>query len=446
MLDIFRIADETDMTDDLLLDYIKQNDTKTNTRYDGLWNAYNNDYPIYDQRQKPTWKPDNRLSVNFARYITDTFIGFAYGIPVRVQSDDEATQDYITALDIATDADDLLTELATAAAIFGRAYRIAFVAEAGEIGSAFLDPREAFMVYSEGITPRARYFVRTYVDSEGARRGSMSDEYSVRYFSIDGGEVRWDDNFFHGFGRVPAVEVVMNRARRGIFEDVLPLINAYNKALSEKANDVDYFSDSYMKILGAALDEESIRFMRENRVINLAGRGGADVTVDFLAKPSADGTQENLLERLERQIFTIAMVCNISADNFATSSGIALRYKMLPMINLAAASWRKMARALDDYYRLVCASPVCPLPDDAWQSLSYIHTLNYPTNLADEAATAATLTGIVSKRTQLATLSIVDDVDSEIGQINAEEEAAAGYVTPYATNRNEGDDEDDEEA
>ena len=445
MLDIFRIADGAEMTDEKLLSYIKQNDAKTNARYDVLWNAYNNDYPIYKQRAKPSWKPDNRLSVNLARYIVDTFVGFAYGIPVKVQSDDEATQDFITALNAATDEEDVLTELATATAIFGRAYRIAYVDESGEIGTAFLDPRESVMIYSEGITPRPRYFVRTFIDSEKVRRGSISDEYCVKYFHITGGKVAWDDAYLHGFGCVPAVESVMNRGRRGIFEDVLPLINSYNKVLSEKSDDVEYFSDSYMKVLGAAVDEQTIRFMRENRVINLAGKAGADVVVDFLQRPSADGTQENLLDRLERNIFTVAMVCNISDDNFATSSGIALRYKLLPMVNLASSAWRKMAHSLDEYYRIVCASPVTPVPEDAWQSLTYIHALNYPANIADEASTAATLSGIVSKRTQLATLSIVDNVDAEIEQIEAEAEAEADYLTPYATKRTEGEQEDEED-
>ena len=35
----------------------------------------------------------------------------------------------------------------------------------------------------------------------------------------------------------------------GIFEPVLTMINAYNKAISEKANDVDYFADAYLKVL-----------------------------------------------------------------------------------------------------------------------------------------------------------------------------------------------------
>ena len=41
-LDIFRIADGKELTDSLLVDYIRKNDSKTNTRYKPLWDAYNN--------------------------------------------------------------------------------------------------------------------------------------------------------------------------------------------------------------------------------------------------------------------------------------------------------------------------------------------------------------------------------------------------------------------
>lgn len=49
------------------------------------------------------------------------------------------------------------------------------------------------------------------------------------------------------------------------------------------------------------------------------------MVVEFMDKPNSDGTQENLIERLERLIFQISMVANISDENFGTSSGIALK-------------------------------------------------------------------------------------------------------------------------
>ena len=51
-------------------------------------------------------------------------------------------------------------------------------------------------------------------------------------------------------------------------------------------------------------------------------------------------------------------------------------------------------------------------------------TRNLPQNIADEAQTAASLEGIVSKETQLSVLSIVDNVQDEIDRIKQEEEEA----------------------
>ena len=99
------------------------------------------------------------------------------------------------------------------------------------------------------------------------------------------------------------------RERRGIFESELPAINAYGKALSEKANDVDYFADAYLKILGPKVESKDTQSIRDNRIINFKGSpDGTLPVVDFLQKPNADTTQENLINRLERLIFHISMI------------------------------------------------------------------------------------------------------------------------------------------
>ena len=97
---------------------------------------------------------------------------------------------------------------------------------------------------------------------------------------------------------------------------MLPIVNAYNKAISEKANDVDYFADAYLKILGATVDNEDIAFIRDTRVLNLTGDDAEKIIAEFMGKPSGDTTQENLLDRMERLIFQISMVANISDGKF----------------------------------------------------------------------------------------------------------------------------------
>lgn len=419
-IDIFRIADDQELDDLLLKQYIQKNDIKSNQRYLPLWNAYNNDYDIFHAKPKAAWKPDNRVAVNLAQFIVDSFEGFFLGNPIKVECEDEHVAEYINETDDNNDSDDVNAELSTIVSIFGRGYKIIFVNEDGEIGSAYLDPMESFAIYNESITPRMRYFVRTYKNAHNVRVGSVADDTFIRYFSLEGGNVTWLEEYPHGFAGVPCVEFVQNRARTGIFESVLPLINTYNKVLSEKANDVDYFADAYLKIQGMQIDKETLKFMRENRTINAKGTNSEKAVIEFLQKPSDDDTQEHLLNRIETMIFTVAMVCNISDDNFATSSGIALKYKLLPMTNLAARKWRKFASGLNQYYKLMCSNPVTPLAEDAWTQLRYVHVLNYPANVQDEAEAVGRLNGIVSKRRQLSMLSDIEDVDAELAQIAKE--------------------------
>lgn len=415
---IFVIDDDQFLDLPLLIKYINANDKIANERYEKLWNAYNNKAEIFNLPAKESWKPDNRIAVNFPQYITDTFEGYFIGNPIKVTSDKEDVDEYINRLDAYNDQDDQNAELSTLVSIYGRAYEMYYVNEEGEVEIAVLDPKEAFIIYDDSIKPKPKYFVRTYTDSNGRRHGTVSDAETVRSFHIK--DRTWgDDEHYHGFGGVPAVEYIQNDARKGVFENVMPLINAYNKALSEKANDVDYFADAYLKVLGQKLDEESAKYIRSNRIINIDG-DASGLVVDFMQKPDGDTTQENLLERIEKLIFIIAMVANISDENFATSSGIALRYKLLAMTNLAKVKERKFTSGMNRRYKLVFSNPVVQLPKDAWIGIKYQFTPNIPNNTAEEAQTAQSLAGITSKKTQLRVLSVVDDVNAEMDQINKE--------------------------
>lgn len=87
--------------------------------------------------------------------------------------------------------------------------------------------------------------------------------------------------------------------------------------------------------MGAELDDETLKSLRDTRIINLKDTDAQQLIVEFLQKPDADATQEHLLDRLENLIFRTAMVANISDESFGTASGIALRYRLQAMDNLA---------------------------------------------------------------------------------------------------------------
>lgn len=434
MEDIFRLPKGTELTAELLDKFLVENFKKTALRYIKLEKAYRNEYEIFSLPKKESWKPDNRIAVNFAKYITDTMNGFFIGIPIKISSDDEKVKEYAEFLDAYNNQDDQNAELSKICSMFGKGYEMYYVDENANIGITYLKPTEAFMIYDDSIVKNRMYFVRYYLDAENVLHGSVSDSRVIRYFTRNP-SVKYDgEERLHGFDGVPAVEYVENEERIGLYEGAMSQINAYNKALSEKANDVDYFADAYLKILGQRLDEKSAKCIRSNRIINFDGQGADKLVVEFLQKPNADETQENLINRLEQKIFASSMVANISDENFGTQSGIALKYKLLCMRNLAKTKERKFTAGLNLRYKLIFSNPVSGMNKDDWMKLKFTFTPNYPANLADEAEIAEKLSGVTSKETQLSVLSVVEDVDGELERIEKENDSA-GYMTDFPTGR-----------
>mgnify|MGYP005780258455 FL=1 len=420
---MFRLSNEEELDIQTLSSFISDHRKWVDKRYKPLMDAYMTRYPIFDLPAKPDFKPDKRIAVNFAKYIVDTMNGFFIGIPIKIDCDDPAISEYVEFLDQYNDQDDNNAELSKMCSIYGKGYEMYYVDDLGNIGITYLSPEEAFMVYDDSILERSRYFCRIYEDADDTVYVSVSDSRTVRYASMAGG-LHWlpDEEKIHGFAGVPATEYRENEEEIGIFEPVLTMINEYNEAISEKANDVAYFADAYLKILGALVDEESLEQIRQNRIINFPGNLEGNLDVGFLQKPDGDASQEHLLDRLQTLIFQISMVANISDENFGSSSGIALKYKLQAMSNLALTKQRKFTSGMNRRYKLIFSNPVSGMKADDWVKLNYTFTQNMPANLLEESQIAGNLAGIVSQQTQLSVLSCVDNVQQEIDQIKQDEE------------------------
>ena len=431
---MFRISKDAELTTELLQEFLDEHAEEVKSRFKPLLDAYMSDHDILRLPAKAKWKPDNRIVVNFPKYIVDTTNGFFIGNPIKTVADEVAVSDYVEYIDQYNDQDDNNAELSKLCCIFGKGYEMYFSDEESELCITYLSPIEAFMIFDDSILERPLYFVRRYTDRDGVEWGSVANSYGVRYFKASGG-VKWLDEGenkkdikggwkAHFFPGVPATEYVENTERQGLFEPIMSMVNAYNKAISEKANDVDYFADAYLKVLGAKVENEDIQFIRDNRVLNFEGEDAQKIIAEFMAKPSNDEGQEHLLDRLERLIFCIGQTANASDENFGTQSGIAMLYKMWNTSNKGKTKQRKFESGMNRRYRLLFGHPSSKVAADAWTQLHYQFTPNIPQNLLEEAEIASKLEGITSHETQLKVLSIVDNVEDELDKIEEENKAA----------------------
>lgn len=392
-------------------------------RYKYLMELYKGNHDILFSPPKNSYKPDNRLLVNFPKYIVDTFAGFFNGSPVKKTHPESELHDKIRRFDRLNDSPDEEYELAKLACVYGRAYEFMYQDEEGYTRVIYNSPENMFVVYDDSVSQLPLFAVVYGVDKNGDITGSLFTERSSYELAGQRGKLSILNEKENPYDGLPIYEWIHNDERMGIFESAISLINSLNKALSEKANDVDYFADAYLAVLGAELDDEGIYRIRDNRIINLYGTDdAAQITVKFLEKPNADSAQENFLDRTERFIYQSSMTANISDSEFGSSSGVALAYKLQPMSNLALTMQRKFQSSLSNRYRLFFSlgSNVNPADSQKWQDIEYSFTRNLPRNLLEESQIAQNLNGQVSNLTKLSAISLVDDPALEMERIAGE--------------------------
>lgn len=402
----------------LVDEYIRKHEERL-PRYEYLENLYNGFHDVFNLPEKEKWKPDNRLAVNFPKYITDSFLGFSYGTAIKKHHKDKAVNDAILEFDRRNRMEDHDFELLKMVCKYGHAFEYFYQDEDAKTRVAENTPKELFVVYENTLRKSAFFAVRYgYKDDGATRYGEVLTPDKIIEFS--GGE--FTEEKPNPYGKINVVEYILNDERMGLYEEISGLTEIYNKTIGEKANDVESFAEAYLAVLGAELDDEGIYRIRDNRIINIYGTDDAkDILVQFLQKPTADGTQENLLDRAERLIHKISMTPDVNSESFGNASGISLEYKLQPMSNLAKTFDRKTLKSMSKRYKLFCTLSTNVPNKEAWSDIEFTTSRNIPRSIIEEANAAQALEGIVSKETQLGVLSVVKDVSEEMKKIEKEQ-------------------------
>lgn len=439
---IMTLDRDTEITPEIISKFIRIHQMEL-YRYEYLMNCYKGQMEVYDYAAKDSYKPDNRLVVNFPKYITDTFTGYFNGIPVKKSHPDESVAEVLANFDNLNDMEDEESELAKMACVYGRCYEFMYQNEQTETCVVYNSPEDMFLVYDNSIKQEPLFAVRYGLDDNNVFEGEYYGPDKNCKLTGSESALQFGEEIGKYYDDLPVTEFYINEERMSVFESVITLFNAFNKAISEKANDVEYFSDQYIAFLGAEIETDDLAKIRDNRTINYYGNGAENVDVKFLDKPDSDSQTENLLDRLQKLIFQTSMVANISDENFGQSSGTALAYKLEAMSNLALQAQRKFQSAMNKRYRLFfsLATNVPAGASDGWKDIEYTFTRNEPRNVKEEAETAQMLMGVTSEETALSVLSVVSDVKTEIDKIDAEK-PKTGTVPAYdfekgASNENE---------
>jgi len=219
------------------------------------------------------------------------------------------------------------------------------------------------------------------------------------------------------FSALPIVVYKNNNKEIGDFENVISLIDAYDALESDAINEADYFNNAYLYLNVDEIDAETINSMKENRVIY-----GDNVNPQFVLKSAnnADGDIEK--KRIIDDIFRLSFTPNLSDENFANNvSGIAMKYKLLGILNNIANKQREFAAGLKERNKFIFEFMYMKSLEIP-KYVEPVFTVNLPMNDLETAQTINQLRGLVSDETLISQLSFVNDAEFEKQKIDKDNE------------------------
>lgn len=444
-------ADQLDNLKPLLEALLKKHRT---ARYVKLANYYEGEHDILGRTLEDKSKPNNKLVINKAGYITDTITGYFMGKPISYNSENDQMMTDVADIFNCNDESDHNAELAKTMSIKGRAFELLYVDEDANLRFVEVEPENMIYVESNDANPVPLLAARIYDIDDVIldTRTRMLDAYTstetytfrVQHSTTtsqttqDGALMQVGEPIPHVFGDVPVVRYQNNKEMRGDFEGVLSLIDAYNLSQSETMNDFEYFTDAYLLLIGMNADKKDIAEAKQNRVIMLDENGQAQ----WLIKNINDVAVENYKNRLQADLHGISKTPDLSDENFSGNlTGVAISYKIWGMEQLTSIKERKFKKGLQRRIDLICNFLAAKGKNYDWRDVEIVFSRNMPQNVKEIVDTAVVLKGIVSDETLLSQLPFVEDVSLEIERLAEQNEGMVNLdaVTEPEVEAGEGD-------
>ena len=314
--------------------------------------------------------------------------------------------------------------------IKGKGYELLYRDENARIRFNEIAPEEMFVIYDMTINPNIKFAVRYYSVGEGQDSVNyieLYDKYTCKVYRSENGNYSLVDETIHTFNDVPVVEFVNNKEEQGDFEQVISLIDAYNKSQSNTLNDMDQFTDAYLILVNmSGTDSDRLEELKQDKVMLLDEDGDAK----WLIKDINDAWVEHYKDRVRRDIHKFSYTPDMQDEAFGNNlSGVSIRYKILAMEQIRSNKERKFKKGLQRRIELICNSLSLQKNIDIFTDIEIKFSNTLPQNIYELSQTIVNLAPFLSKETLISQLPFVENAQAEVEKKEEEEtnSLADGY-------------------
>lgn len=388
---------------------------------------------------------ENKLVCNHAKDIADTASSYFIGNPVTYKSKDDIT----AVLDILENAgaDEVDGDNGLDLSIYGRAYEYIYAKrEETELAIKNLEAEHTFVVKDDSIEENELFAVYYYIRKDDTEQIpptylatvlTRNYKYVLNIQNVEGPQSLVEEPEAHYMGGVPVVEYLNNKLAIGDYELQIPLIDAYNALMSDRITDKEQFIDSILAIYGTLLadadeDDEGVngqdtghkkamKKLKADKFLELPDGSRAE----YLIRTFDEAGVEILKKAIEQDIHKFSHIPCLTDENFSGNvSGVAMEFKLLGLENITKIKTRYYKKGLRKRLWLIANYYALKQILLNVQGITPTFTRALPKNLLEISQIVANLWGKVSKKTLLAQVPFVDDVEEELKAVEKEAQEA----------------------
>lgn len=405
-------------------------------RLDRLDAYYRGEHDIKDRQIQGELAPNNKITNNYPKYITDTACGYVLGNPIVYKDsgkqDLTGLQEYFKSIDIDTHDAELEKDLS----VFGVGYELLYMDKDARPKLSLMDPRSAFVVYDDtvecnplfGATYYPQYgedgtitktVIKVYTEAKELTYTADGDSLNSMSFST----LSFVDEKAHYFNGVPLLQYWNNEEGMGDFEGVLSQVDAYNILQSDRINDKERFVDAILLLVNAELETEAARKLIRERILQLPAEN-ADAR--YITKTLNETETQVLANSIKDDIHKFSHTPDFTDENFSgNTSGVAMAYKLLSLENLAKVKERFFKSGLRE--RLKLLSNINAIKGQAKLNVDTINIVmnrTLPVNELETAQMISLLKDTVSLETLLSKLPFIENTEQEAEAVREQRKQA----------------------
>lgn len=299
-----------------------------------LWDYYRGKTRILRKQKEVREEINHKINENRAYEVVKFHKGYVFGEPIQYvrrenasakQDDDSIATDINTLNGYMSDAKKAACDnnLAEWMYIAGLGHRLTLPNRKWTVDGDeppftmdSLDPRKAFVVRSTDIDEHCLMGVYCV---EREHNEKVFSVYTDRWYFefVEHGNVTVKAN---PLGMIPIVEYPAENARLGVFEVVMPLLDALDELQSNRLDDIVQFVNSFLAVIGAQLDEKTYEKLESWKTLCLPE--GTDAK--YLSATLSQSDVQTLKNDIHQSILTICGVPNRNGGSSTSDTGSAV--------------------------------------------------------------------------------------------------------------------------